>query len=62
MDTRKNGCGPWAQGHDHLVMENDTGTQIKLPKRDNSRRSKIIWGNQTKLQELGGEFGMDVEQ
>ena len=65
MDTRKRECSPWPQGHDHLVMENDTSTQIKLPKRGNGGEVISSGGIRKDFKNLGGEggaFGMDLEE
>ena len=46
----------------YLVMENDTGTQTKLPKRGERGRHTILWENQKGPQELVGKFGIDLEE
>ena len=46
----------------YLVMENDTGTQTKLPKRGERGRHTILWENQKRPQELVGKFGIDLEE
>ena len=46
----------------YLVMENDTGTQTKLPKRGERGRHTILWENQKRPQEFVGKFGIDLEE